>query len=105
MNHQEVIRVLKRNRDKQNYITVSITNVNQAGTVRAMKIGIVYKGQFVNITHDVARITDGKISHRGELKVTGYGEDMIFRALLHLYSALGYKQPHHLNAVQWYNKF
>ena len=101
MNHQEVIRVLKRNRDKQNYIIVS----GQVLPARTIKIGIVYKGQFVDITHDVAQITDGELTPNSGLRVASYGGDAVFRILLNLYNALGYKQPHHLNAVQWYNKF
>ena len=76
-----LINYIKRNKNKRDLFVVNVYSVSASGMSRQMKVGIVYKGQFVNITHLVAKATKNKLTDNNTIRVGGCGMDMCFHLL------------------------
>ena len=99
---QAILKHIKRGRNKDNFFTATITKVSSSGMSRRMKFLIVYKGKPLRITWLVAKLLNQKLLDDDSIRVGGCGMDMIFSTLMHVYSALGYKNTHNLTATNNY---
>lgn len=101
----DIIKHLKRNRNKRDVIIANIPHVAASGMSRHIKLATIYKGEFVNITWLAAKLLNKKLNKNDALTISGCGMDMIFHTIDCLYSALGFEHGYKLNAVQNYKRF
>lgn len=102
---KSIVSHLKRNRNKRDLFIATIPHVSSSGMSRQIKFAIIYKGEFLNITYLCSKILGKKLTRKDAISVSGYGMDMIFATLDHLYSGLGEKSPWKCAAVQHYKYF
>ena len=107
---QEMLQYMWNNRNKAQLFIASVASVSRNGMNRKIKLGMVYKGSFVDVTHLVAKVTENKFDQdHCAVSVSGCGMDMIFYLLKNLFSRLSAKkgrtQAYRFNAVQSYVSF
>lgn len=75
---KKLIDYIKRNKYKRDLFIINIATISQSGLSRTMKVGMVYKGEFVNITYLAAKLLNKKLTQQEAVRVTGCGMDMRF---------------------------
>ena len=102
----KIIAHIKRNKNKPRLFTATIEHVSSSGMTRYIKYGIVYKGEFLNVTHLFRKMEGQKIHHKYDgYKIGGCGMDMIFAGLQAFAGNIGVKNPVHSAAFQHYDMF
>lgn len=104
---QDRLQCLWDNRNKMNFIILSVAHVSGSGMSRDFKAGFIYRGEFVRLTHLIAEVTDSKVSQKTNgVSIGGCGMDMGFALLDRFYSRLipsnSKVRAHELLAVQYY---
>ena len=102
---QNLVNYIKRNKNKSNLFICNIEHCSTSGMTRWIKIGMIYKGEFINITPLVKRLDGQPYGTRDGFKIGGCGMDMIFATLDTFFSNMGVKHPYKCNAVQQYMRF
>ena len=102
---RDIVRFLKRNKGKRDLFIATIPHVSSSGMYRHIKLAIIYKGEFTNITFLAAKILGKKLTKKDAIGVGGCGMDMIFHTLEHLCYALGAKHGWQCDAAQHYRYF
>lgn len=103
-----IIAHIKRNKNKANLFTCTVAHVSSSGMMRHIKVGMVYKGDFVNINHLVANLAEYRRTKRGDycLIVGGCGMDMCFSVLQNFGGSIfGRKFDSGFTAFQHYRYF
>lgn len=88
---KRVVAHIRRNRNKANLLTCSVSHVSASGMTRHIKVGMAYKGEFINISYLVAKVADYRHTKKGDyaLIVNGCGMDMCFSVVYNFCAALG----------------
>jgi len=81
---------IRRNRKKRDIFACIVTHVSQSGMSRNIKVYYKYKGDLVNITQLVAKVSGLSLAKYGEgVKVGGCGMDMCFNTVYNFCGRLG----------------
>ena len=103
---KKLIAHIKRNKDKFNLFICNVEHVSQSGMTRFIKVAMIYKGEFVNITPLVRKLDGQKLHNTYDgYKIGGCGMDMIFATLQNLGSNIGIDHPYKHAAFQHYRTF
>jgi hypothetical protein len=102
---QDILDYIKANANTRELFICTIPHVSQSGMSRDIRFGIIYKGQFVNVTYLVCKLMKSKMSKHDAYRVGGCGMDMIFHSLETFMSRLGIDKAWNKNAVQSYKLF
>lgn len=100
-----VVNHMRRNKGKRDLFIATVVNVSSSGMYRHIKLALIYKGQFVNVTYLAAKLMGKNLTKKDALGVGGCGMDMIFHTLQSLYYAIGVKEGWKYDAVQHYRYF
>ena len=108
--YMNMMQALWNGRHKSGFVTTCLMNVSKSGMSRTFKVGFVYKGEFVDISFLVAKLTGNKWDRdNGTVRVEGCGMDMAFALVNELYCCLAPSNSKGsasaLNAAQRYNNF
>ena len=102
---KQITAYIKRHLNTPNLFVCSLAHVSKSGMQREVKIGLVHKSQFADITYIVNKFAGQKLGKNGGVVMRGCGMDMIFACLDNFAASLGVEYPHKFNAVQHYRLF
>ena len=102
----KIIAYIKRNKNKRDLFIATVEHVSSSGMTRFIKYAIIYKGEFLNVTHLFRKLDGQKMHHEYDgYKIGGCGMDMIFAGLQAFAGNIGLDSPWKLGAFQHYRTF
>ncbi len=104
--NKKLISYIKENKNKRDLFICNIEHVSASGMTRWIKVGMIYKRKFIDISPLFINMAGQKryLNHEG-VKITGCGMDMCFALLQDFAHNIGIENPLNEDAFQHYINF